>query len=93
MSSRGTDTPAENNPEAPALARLRREAAVLTGSAAFDVDAPEIAACDGEELRVAKTSAIRRKAETSDEGLLAPDEDASMSCRAIQPVSRQQRSK
>jgi hypothetical protein len=93
MSVRGTDTRAENNPEAPALARLRREAAVLTGCAAFDVDAPEIAACDGEELRVAKTPAMRRKAEISDEGLLAPDEDASMSCRAIQPVSRQQRSK
>lgn len=55
---------------------MRQETTILPGSAEIDVDAPNLAACEGKELRVAKTPAIRRKAEISDEGLLAPDEDS-----------------
>lgn len=59
MNSRGTDTPRGNNPEAPsALARLRQETTILPGSAEIDVDAPDLAACEGKELRVVKTPAI-----------------------------------
>ncbi|APG08684.1 hypothetical protein BKD09_10110 [Bradyrhizobium japonicum] len=57
------------------LARLRQETPILPGSAEIDVDAADLATGKGEELRVAKASAICPQTEIGDEGLVAPDEN------------------